>query len=379
MFDIKQLRTEILSGLTISIALVPEAISFALIVGVSPMLGLWAAVFMAASTSIFGGRPGLISGATGATAVIMAGLVKEHGSDYLALGVMVAGLMQLMFWLTRAWKIFELVPKPVISGFLTALALMILIGQGRYFDLNNISTQTLLITGLVSISCAALMIWSKDNRYRIPPALIAILAGSILGVLFGLPTIGSLASVSSALPTFSLPSISLDSLIVVLPYSLGMAIAGLTESLLTVDQVSSKINETGSKSMETLAQGLGNVLSGAFGSIGGCVLVGQTNLNISAGARTQISSMASAIGLTLIILVLGSLIVKLPLVGLIGVMFAVVYETGDYRNLIGRLDLNRLTVFVTIVASIISSNLSIGIITGSTFYYLSKLIPCRRY
>lgn len=368
-----QLKKEILSGLTISIALVPEAISFALLVGAAPQVGLWAAVFMALSTAIFGGRPGLISGATGATAVIMAGLVAKAGIEALFVGVLLAGIIQLIIWATSAWKIFTKIPHAAISGFLIALALMILSSQFRYLSIGNPdSTQLVLLILTIGI-CSIAMIWAS-RRFNFPPALIAILIGTIIGIPLGFATVGSLSPVSAGLPSFSIPNLSLDLVITALPFSFGMAISGLTESLLTVDSVSHKINEHGDKGKETMAQGIGNIISSVFGSMGGCVLVGQTNLNISAGAKHRLSAIVASIGLVIIILALGKYIEQIPLAGLIGVMAVVVYETGDWKSIKTK---NRLTVIIitmTVAFSLITHNLAIGVVVGSIIYYGSKLI-----
>jgi SulP family sulfate permease len=371
--QISQIRTEILSGLTIAVALVPEAISFALLVGAAPQIGLWAAVFMALSTAVFGGRPGLISGATGATAVIMAGLVAKSGMDLLFLGVIVAGIIQLIIWSTSAWKIFGKIPPSAISGFLVALAIMIFTSQFRYLSVGLPSAATLSLTLATVLFCAGAMWWSA-KKFSFPPALIAIAAGCIIGIPLGLSTVGDLSPVAASLPSFTLPTITLASILTVLPYSFGMAIAGLTESLLTVDNVANKLKEPGSKAKETFAQGLGNIVSGLFGSMGGCVLVGQTNLNIGAGAKHRLSGIVAAVGLILIILLFGTYIEMVPLAGLIGVMLIVVYETGDWPSLANRNPLYFVTTIATVAASLITHNLAIGIIVGSSIFYIGKLI-----
>jgi len=371
--QVSQIRTEILSGLTIAVALVPEAISFALLVGAAPQIGLWAAVFMALSTAVFGGRPGLISGATGATAVIMAGLVAKSGMDLLFLGVIVAGIIQLIIWSTSAWKIFGKIPPSAISGFLVALAIMIFTSQFRYLSVGLPSAATLSLTLATVLFCAGAMWWSA-KKFSFPPALIAIAAGCIIGIPLGLSTVGDLSPVAASLPSFTLPTITLASILTVLPYSFGMAIAGLTESLLTVDNVANKLKEPGSKAKETFAQGLGNIVSGLFGSMGGCVLVGQTNLNIGAGAKHRLSGIVAAVGLILIILLFGTYIEMVPLAGLIGVMLIVVYETGDWPSLANRNPLYFVTTIATVAASLITHNLAIGIIVGSSIFYIGKLI-----
>lgn len=370
---LSQAKTEILSGLTISVALVPEAISFALLVGAAPQVGLWAAVFMALSTAFFGGRPGLISGATGATAVIMAGLVAKAGMDALFLGVLVAGLIQIVIWATSAWKIFTKIPHAVISGFLIALALMILNSQFRYLEIGDPSSSTLIWLILTIAACAGAMIWSA-KKFSFPPAIVAILVGSIIGIPLDFATVGALSPVTASLPTFTVPTMSLDLILTVLLFSFGMAVSGLTESLLTVDSVSRKLNEHGDKSKETLAQGIGNIISSLFGSMGGCVLVGQTNLNISAGAKKRLSGIVAGLVLAIIILVFGKYIEMLPLAGLIGVMLVVVYETGDWKSLMTRNWLNLGVVLSTVIFSLATHNLAIGVIVGSLVFYGSKLI-----
>ena len=373
---LSQLKTEIFSGLTISTALVPEAISFALLVGVSPSAGLWAAFFMAISTSLLGGQPAIISGATGATAVILASFVSINGEENAYLAVILAGLIQLIIFISRLWKIFNLIPQIVISGFLISLAILILISQIKYFQISNLTINKQLLMGGVAI-ISALSMFKLSTKIKIPPALIAIIIGSIGGVIFTLPTIGDLSTISSNLPKLTIPIISIDSILLVLPYSIGIAISGLTESLIAVDHVCSKIGNHSTispKAKETFSQGVGNIISGLFSSIGGCVLIGQTNLNISAGSKTRISSLSASIGLFFIIILFSTLIQDLPLAGFIGVMLIVVYETGDWHSLKSKNKLNILVLLITIITSVWSHNLAFGVILGSITYYLLKNI-----
>lgn len=364
MISIQQLKTEILSGLTIAVALVPEAISFALLVGAAPQVGLWAAVFMALSTAIFGGRPGLISGATGATAVILAALVRTHGIDHLFVGVMVAGAIQLIIWATNLWRVFEKIPQIVMSGFLISLAIMIFGSQLPYLELNN-PTRLQQITTILIILVSAVSMWIAMKRFKFPPAIAAISAGLILGIPFGLPTVGDLSPVSASLPSLAIPTITLSMLWSVLPYAFGVAISGLTESLIGV-------GEFGSKKQETFAQGLGNIVSSLFGAMGGCVLIGQTNLNLTAGAKHRISAIFAAIGLAAIILIFGKWIEQLPLAGLIGVMLVVVIQTGDWLAL-KTLDIDKMVViFGTTSIALATHNLAIGVIAGTILYYVIK-------
>lgn len=365
---LKNLKTEILSGLTVAIALVPEAISFALIVGVSPLAGLWAAVFMALSSALFGGVPGIISGATGATAVILAGVVTTYGVSHLYATVLIAGILQLIIWLTNMYRLFEHIPKLVISGFLTALAIMIFLGQLRYLNINNPdSFQYAMTIIIVAISSVAMWLFSK--RFKFPAALIAIAIGFI-GIPFGLANIGNISEFHAALPSFNIPSVDINIILNVLPYAIGVAIAGLTESLLTVDIISKRLQVEGSKRKETFAQGLGNICSSLFSSIGGCVLVGQTNLNVSSGARSKISSITAGVGLICIILLFSNLISLIPIAGLIGVMLNVVLQTADIESLRTNNIKNLSIIAITIISSLIFHNLAVGVVIGSLCYFL---------
>lgn len=369
----QQIKTEILSGLTISIALVPEAISFALLIGAAPQVGLWAAVIMALSTAIFGGRPGLISGATGATAVILAGMVSANGMESLALGVATAGIIQLLIWATGAWKIFAKIPNSAISGFLIALAIMIFTSQLNYLKVGDPSVHQIGQTVSLVILCAAAMLISAKH-FKFPPALVAIAIGCIIGIPLGIATVGNLSSVSAEIPKLRTPDFNWSMLFGVLPYSFGVAVSGLTESLLTVESVSRKLNESGDNERETFAQGLGNLISGFLSTMGGCVLVGQTNLNINAGAKHRLSGIISALGLIAIILIFSQYIEMIPLAGLIGVMMVVVYQTGDWKSILSTNLINQLTIVSTIVFSLLTHNLAIGVIIGTIVFYISKLI-----
>ena len=370
---LREARVEVLSGATVAVSLVPEAVSFAMIVGAAPQVGLWAAFFMAISTALFGGRPGLISGATGATAVIMSELVRSHGMPMLYDGVVVAGIVQLIAWVTGSWKAFAKIPHGAVSGFLIALALLILSGQARYLHVGDPSNGRIALTFAVA-AISALVMHLSSKRFKFPPAISAIAIGSALGIPLCLATVGDLSHVSAALPTFKIPDLSLSTVLTVLPYSIGMAIAGLTESLLTVDSVSHRINSHGDKGRETMAQGIGNVVSGLFSTMGGCVLVGQTNLNILSGARRRLSGISAAIGLLLIVTFFAKYIEAVPLAGLIGVMLVVVYQTGDWRSIATR-NVSKLAVILsTVIASLASRNLAIGVIVGTFTFYLVKYI-----
>lgn len=366
---LSQAKTEILSGLTVSIALVPEAISFAMLAGAAPQAGLWAAFFMAISSALFGGRPGIISGATGATAVILAGSVSTNGVDAIPTTVAVAGLIQLIVWITPLWKAFQFIPKAALSGFLVALAIMIISSQDKYFQIGSPDGNTFLLIALgVSLSLTA-MVWSSQ-RFSFPPALSALAVGCIIGIPFGLATVSDISPVTSTLPVLSIPDFSL--FLAVLPYSFGMAVSGLLESLLTVDSISHRLNEHGDKKKEVMAQGIGNVVSGFFSTIGGCVLVGQSILNVSSGAKHRLSSITAALGLAFIILFLSTPINHLPLIGLIAIMLVVGFETGDWKSIVSGSPLNISIVVLTALVSVLTRNLAVGAIFGTLVYWIAK-------
>jgi SulP family sulfate permease len=301
----------------------------------------------------------------------MAGLVQSHGLEYLPIGVMVAGLVQEIIWCTGAWKVFKVIPSHVISGFLIALAVLILISQFNYLEVGSPDLLKKVLT-LIVVGISAAAMWISARKLKFPPALSAIAVGSLLGIPLGLATVGDLAQVSASFPTPIDLNLSLSTVLMVLPYSLGMAIAGLTESLLTVESISIRLKEPGSKKKETLAQAIGNLVSGWFGTIGGCVLVGQTNLNIGAGAKGRLSSLTAALLLAAIILFFGKWIELIPLAGLIGVMLIVVLETGDWGKLKTKSMKIRTVLAVTILSAILTHNLAVGVVLGTIAYYLIK-------
>lgn len=358
-----QIKTEILSGLTIAVALVPEAISFALLAGAAPQVGLWAAVIMALSSAIFGGKPGIISGATGATAVILAALVSNHGMDHLFLGVMLAGLIQLIIWGTNLWRAFDKIPQAAMSGFLIALAIMIFHSQLHHMQVGNPDTIQLLIIVFSVIVCAVTM-WLSMKFFQFPPAISAIVAGLAIGIPLGLPTVGDISPVSASFPEFSFPTYNLSMILNALPYAFGVAISGLTESLIAVGD--------GDKKRETFAQSVGNIVSSLFGTMGGCVLIGQTNLNLNSGAKHRLSAIVSALGLVLIILAFGKWIEQIPLVGLIGVMMIVVLQTGDWRAVVTTNIDNMIIIFGTTCLAFATNNLAVGVIFGTILHYTVK-------
>jgi len=339
LFDLSQevdYKTEVLSGLTVAIALVPEAVAFAMIAGLDPLVGLYAAFMMGLVTSIFGGRPGMISGATGAVAVVLVVLAKQYGVEYIFATVILAGILQLIAGFARLGKLMRLVPHPVIFGFVNGLAVIIFMSQ-----LDQFKTETgewlsgsamYLFLGLVLLTM--LIIWGLPKLTKvIPSSLVAILV--IFGIVFSMgidtKTVGDIASISGGFPPFHIPSIPFtwETLTIIFPYAVIMAGVGLIESLLTLNIVDEITETRGRGNKEAVAQGAANVLSGFFGGMGGCAMIGQSLINVSSGARARLSGIVASVMLLVFIMFGSSLIEQMPMAALTGLMIMVF---GCIRN-----------------------------------------------
>ena len=374
-FDFK---LEVMAGLTVALALVPEAVAFAFVAGVQPLVGLYAAFLVCLITSIFGGRPGMISGATGALAVVMVSLVKSHGVEYLFAAVVLMGILQLIMGLLKLGKFIRLVPEPVIFGFVNGLAIVIFIAQFGQFKVPSADGTTLewisghslyLMMGLIAITMAIIVLFRKVTK-AIPSSLVAILVVSAIAILLGLPTksVGDMASIAGGLPQFHIPDVALnwDTFKIIFPYSLVLAGVGLIESLLTLTIVDELTETRGRGNKECLAQGAANVVTGFFGGMGGCAMIGQSIINVTSGARTRISGIVAAIALLSFILFGSNLIEKIPIAALVGVMFMVCVGTFEWTSFkilhrIPRADAFVL-IFVTVMTVIF--DLAVAVISG---------------
>ncbi len=283
----KNAKNDFLSGLTVALALVPEAVAFALVAHVHPLVGLYAAFMVGMITSVLGGRPGMISGATGALAVVMVALVVEHGVDYLFAAVVLMGLLQIAFGLFKLGKFIRLVPHPVFLGFVNGLAMVIFLAQLGHFKTTEgtwINNDALMImAGLIALTMSIIHFLPKLTT-AIPSTLVAIIAGSAIAIAFNLDTktVGDMASISGSLPDFAIPNIpfTLETLYIILPYSVILALIGLIESLLTLNLVDELTETTGKPNKESVAQGIANTVTGFFGGMGGCAMVGQSIINM---------------------------------------------------------------------------------------------------
>lgn len=375
--SIKHLKTDLLSGLTVALAMVPEAIAFALVAQVSPLTGLYAAFLVSLITSAFGGRPGMISGAAGALAVVMVGLVVQHGVEYLFAAVVLMGIFQLLFAALRLGKFIRMVPYPVMLGFVNGLAIVIFLAQFEHFkvtDANGVrqwmqGTPLYLMVGLTALTVALIYLIPRLTK-AIPATLAAIALVSFLtlGLDIETRTVGDLASIRGGLPSFHLPQVpfNTETLMIVLPYSLILAAIGLIESLLTLNLIDDITETRGKPNRECAAQGAANVVTGLFGGMGGCAMIGQSMINIGNGARHRLSGISTALFLLSFILFGSALIEGIPLAALIGVMVVVsekTFEWGSFR-LFGKVPRSDVFVIVLVAAITVIADLAVAVIVG---------------
>jgi sulfate permease, SulP family len=380
----QEIKTNLLSGLTVALAMVPEAIAFALIAHVSPLTGLYAAFMICLITSLLGGRPGMISGATGALAVVMVALVIQHGVEYLFATIVLMGIFQMLFGVAKLGKFIRMVPHPVMLGFVNGLAMVIFIAQFGHFKTTTPDGTTEWITGtplytmigLIALTMAIIYLLPKLTK-AIPSTLAAILVVSIGAITLGIETktVGDLGSIAGGLPSFHMPEIpwNLETLRIILPYSLILAAVGLIETLLTLNLIDDMTETRGKPNRESLAQGVANIVTGLFGGMGGCAMIGQSMININNGALKRLSGIATAIFLLSFILFASKWIEMIPLAALIGVMFVVsekTFEWGSFR-LFGKVP--KADIFVGILVAVITvfADLAIAVIVGVIFSALA--------
>ncbi|WP_193183861.1 SulP family inorganic anion transporter [Nisaea sediminum] len=380
-----QIKTDILSGLTVALALVPEAVAFAFVAHVHPLVGLYAAFIVGLITAVFGGRPGMISGATGALAVVMVDLVTRHGVEYLFATVVLMGLLQIFAGVMRWGKFIRMVPHPVMLGFVNGLAIVIFLAQLGQFKVKTpeggttwMSGEPLyLMLGFTAVTMALIYVVPRITKFiPAPLAAVGIVSLVVIGFDLDLPRVGDLASIEGGLPAFHIPMVplTLETFEVILPYSLILAAIGLIESLLTLNVVADMTETKGGASRECLAQGMANTVTGFFGGMGGCAMIGQSVINVKSGGRTRLSGISAALFLLSFILFASSLIEQIPLAALVGVMFMVVIGTFAWRSLTIMRRIPRkdalLIVLVTIVTVFTDLAIAvvIGVILAALFY-----------
>jgi SulP family sulfate permease len=377
LFDLSQkvdYKTEVLSGLTVALALVPEAVAFALIAGLSPLTGLYAAFVVGLLTSIFGGRPGMISGATGAIAVVIVALAKSHGVEYIFATVILAGIIQMLAGFLRLGKLIRLVPHPVIFGFVNGLAIIIFMSQlDQFKDVSGrwlTGSALYVLLGLVLLTM--LIIWGLPKLTKaIPASLTAILVVFGIVAFFGIDTktVGDIASIQGGFPPFHIPSVpfNLETLILIFPYAAIVAGVGLIESLLTLNIVDEITETRGRGNKEAVAQGAANVLSGLFSGMGGCAMIGQSLINVSNGARARLSGIVAAVMLLVFVMFGSSLIEKVPMAALTGLMIMVAIGTFEWASLKTFTRFPKSDIFVMVLVTLVTvvlHNLALAVIIG---------------
>ena len=379
-----RIRIEILAGLTVALALVPEAVAFAFVAGVHPLVGLYAAFIVGLITAVFGGRPGMISGATGALAVVMVSLVATHGVEYLFATVVLMGIIQVAAGIFKLGKFIRLVPHPVMLGFVNGLAIVIFLAQLSQFQVPGTAVNTghgmahgEWMTGwpltimLALVAATMAIIWVTPRITKAVPAPlagIAVVAVAVIAFGIDVPRVGDLASIEGGLPMFHLPQVPLnfETLEIILPYALILAAIGLIESLLTLNLVGEITEQRGGASQECIAQGGANVVTGFFGGMGGCAMIGQSMINVKSGGRTRLSGISAALFLLLFIVVAAPLIEQIPLAALVGVMFMVVIGTFAWNSfkIMRKVPLTDALVIVLVTAVTVAYDLAIAVVVG---------------
>ncbi|MCY6382899.1 SulP family inorganic anion transporter [Hoeflea prorocentri] len=372
-----RIRIETLAGLTVALALVPEAVAFAFVAGVHPLTGLYAAFIVCLITSLFGGRPGMISGATGALAVVMVALVSQHGVEYLFAAVILMGIIQIAAGILQLGKFIRLVPHPVMLGFVNGLAIVIFLAQFEQFKVPAADGGKEWIGGLPLAFMIGLVVLTMVVIYLVPKvtkivpaplAAIVVVAGLVIGFDIPVPRVGDMASISGGLPDFAIPAVPLtfETLEIIFPYAVIFAAIGLIESLLTFNLVGEKTGTRGGASQECMAQGGANVITGFFGGMGGCAMIGQSMINVESGARTRLSGITAALLLLSFILFASSLIEQIPLAALIGVMFMVVIGTFAWRSftIMARVPRTDAAVIVLVTIITVMTDLAIAVVAG---------------
>jgi len=369
-------QNEVLSGLTVALALVPEAIAFAFIAGVEPLVGLYAAFMVGLLAAIFGGRPGMISGATGAMAVVMVALVADNGVEYLFATVVLTGLLQILAGVFKLGKFIRIVPHPVMLGFVNGLAIVIFLAQMKSFQIDVNGTvewmtgQPLMIfAGLIALTMAIIHYLPRFTM-AVPSSLAAIVVVSLLviGLNIDTNTVGDLASIKGGFPQFHIPAVpfNLETLKIIFPYAIILAAIGLIESLLTLTLIDELTNTRGRGNKECVGQGIANTVTGFFGGMGGCAMIGQSMINVNSGGHQRLSGVSAAMFLLAFILFASSLIEQIPMAALVGVMFIVVIGTFEWSSVRIFNKIPRHDAFVLVLVSgvTVASDLAMAVVVG---------------
>ncbi|MDR6465719.1 SulP family inorganic anion transporter [Chryseobacterium sediminis] len=392
-------KNELLAGFTVAMTMIPESLSFAILAGLSPLTGLYAAFMMGLVTAVLGGRPGMVSGGAGATIVVLIALIQSHGVEYLFATVALAGILQMLVGIFKLGKFVRLIPQPVMYGFLNGLAIIIFMAQVEQFKITDSSgavswlqgISLYIMAGLTALTIAIVYFFPKITK-TVPASLVAIIIvfAVVLGFNIRTKTVADIAHISGNLPSFHIPKIpfSLETLQIIFPYALIMAGVGLIESLLTLSMVDEITNTKGSANKESVAQGLANITNGFFGGMGGCAMVAQTLVNLNAGSRARLSGIIASLLILIIILCGAPVIEKIPMAALVGVMMMVAISTFQWVSIriVNKMPKSDIFVGITVaLITVILHNLALAVLVGVIISALvfawdnAKRIRARKY
>lgn len=370
-------RSDVLAGLVVALALIPEAIAFSILAGVDPMVGLYASFVIAVTISFVGGRPAMISAATGAMALVIVTLVKDHGLQYLLAATILTGIIQIIFGMLKIARLMKFIPNAVMIGFVNSLAILVFMAQTPHFIGGDIVTWAFLLATIALIYAIPFVIKG------IPAPLIAVVILSAVAIYsgFNLNTVGDMGTITQSLPSFLIPDIpfNLETLMIILPYSLALAVVGLVESLLTASILDDMTASESDKNKEARGQGIANVLNGFFGGMAGCAMIGQSVINVKSGGRGRLSTFVAGLFLMFLILVLGDYVVQIPMPVLAGVMVVVCITQFDWQSFKYAVTAPKKDVFVmllTIGVVLYTHNLALGVVAGiivSALFFVNEI------
>jgi sulfate permease, SulP family len=372
-----QIKGDILSGLVVALALIPEAVAFSIIAGVDPMVGLYASFSISVIISFAGGRPAMISAATGAMALVMVPLVRDYGLQYLLAATILTGVIQFTFGILRVSRFMKFIPRSVMIGFVNALAILIFMAQIPYFI--GISTMTYIV---VAITLAIIYILPRFIK-SVPSPLVAIVTMTIFSISGGydLGAVGDLGQIPQSLPSFFIPNVpfNLKTLAIIFPTSLALSIVGILESLLTASIIDDITDTDSDKNRETRGQGIANIVTGFLGGMAGCAMIGQSFINVKSGGRGRLSTLLAGVFLMFLIIALGDWVVRIPMAALVGVMIMVSIDTFDWDSirLLNKVPItDSIVMIVTVITVVFTHDLSKGVIAGiilSSVFFVSKI------
>ncbi|TRM11230.1 SulP family inorganic anion transporter [Lentibacillus cibarius] len=371
------IKGDVLAGIVVAMALIPEAIAFSIIAGVDPMVGLYASFCIAVVIAFVGGRPGMISAATGATALLMVTLVAEHGLQYLLAATILTGVLQILMGVFKLGRLMKFVPRSVMVGFVNSLAILIFTAQLTHFK-----GESWPMYAMVGGALAIIYILPRFTK-AVPSPLVAIITITVIAMMTGsgVRTVGDMGELTQQLPFFLLPDIPLnfETLQIIFPYSLSIAIVGLVESLLTASIVDDMTDSTSDKNREAKGQGMANIVSGFFGGMAGCAMIGQSVINVKSGGRGRLSALTAGVFLMVLIMLLNDFLVKIPMAALVGVMIMVSIGTFEWSSLktIHKAPLSDTVVMIaTVITVLLTHDLSKGVLVGivlSAVFFASKI------